>query len=80
MPKNILVILGHPDADSFCGALAQRYIKGAQAAGHEVRQLEVGKLAFDPVLHQGYAAIQPLEPDLLAAQEAITWAQHIVLV
>ena len=26
MKKNILVILGHPDTDSFCGALMNAYI------------------------------------------------------
>lgn len=80
MNKRILVILGHPAQDSLCGALAQAYVKGAEAAGHVVRSLALGSLRFDPILHEGYNCIQPLEPDLLAAQEAITWAQHLVFV
>lgn len=80
MSKRILVVLGHPDNDSFCGAIADSYIDGAKAAGNEVQLISVGDLAFDPVLHKGYTAIQELEPDLVAGQAVITWAQHIVFV
>ncbi|MBB4864174.1 putative NADPH-quinone reductase [Pseudomonas nitritireducens] len=78
--KKVLLILGHPAGDSFCGALAERYRQAASAAGHEVQLLRLGELAFDPLLHRGYAGVQPLEPDLLAAQEHIRWAQHLVFV
>lgn len=80
MNKRILVILGHSSEDSFCGALAQSYAKGAEASGNEVRSISLGKLRFDPILHDGYAKIQELEPDLVVAQEVIAWAQHIVFV
>jgi len=80
MSKRILVILGHPSANSFCAALAEAYGEGAGASGHEVRQLHLGKLSFDPILHNGYASVQQLEPDLVAAQETILWAQHIVFI
>ncbi len=80
MSKRILVILGHPANKSFCGALADSYVKGAEAAGNEVRFIALGNLSFDPVLHNGYATIQELEPDLVIAQAAIAWAQHIVFV
>jgi putative NADPH-quinone reductase len=80
MNKNILIILGHPDSGSFCGALADAYEKGAKASGHDVRRIDLGSLSFDPVLHKGYAEIQPLEPDLLDAQAAITRADHLVFV
>lgn len=80
MKKRILVILGHSAEDSLCGALARAYANGAEASGGEVRTLALGTLAFDPVLHDGYAKIQPLEPDLQRAQAAIAWAQHIVFV
>ena len=80
MSNRILVILGHPTSDSFCGALAKSYVEGAKAAGNEVQVISLGKLSFDPVLHKGYATIQELEPDLVTAQTAITWAQHIVFI
>lgn len=80
MNKRILVILGHPSEDSLGGALARSYAQGAEASGHEVRCISLCKLRFDPILHDGYAKIQALEPDLMAAQEVISWAQHIVVV
>jgi hypothetical protein len=43
-----------------------------------VRELRLGQLDFDPSLHEGYRQVQPLEADLLAAQEAILWAEHLV--
>lgn len=67
----IAVILGHPDTDSLCGAIARAYAEGARAGGATVREINLGELDFDPVLWHGYNQIQPLEPDLLAAQEVI---------
>ena len=64
--QNILVILGHPAADSLCAGMAHAYAQGAQHAGAQVRFLDVGQLAFNP-LFRGYGAAAPLEPDLLAA-------------
>ena len=78
MSKRILVILGHPSSDSFCAALADAYGEAARGAGHEVRELRLGQLDFDPILHEGYRQVQPLEADLLAAQQAISWAEHLV--
>ncbi|MFZ3184425.1 MAG: NAD(P)H-dependent oxidoreductase [Pseudomonas sp.] len=80
MAKRILVILAHPASASYCGALSAAYVAAASAAGHEVRLLRLGELEFDPVLHEGYQRIQALEPDLLAAQAAISWAEHLCLV
>ncbi len=80
MSKRVLVILGHPGTDSFCGALADSYVEAAKSANHDVRVLQLGTLHFDPVLHEGYRQIQALEPDLLNAQADILWAEHLVLV
>lgn len=80
MGKKILVILGHPDAESFCSALARAYVEGAKASGREVRELKLGDLNFDPILWKGYNRIQELEPDLVKAQELIQWADHLVFI
>jgi len=80
MSKKILIILGHPLRDSFCGAIAEQYLQGAKSAGHDVELVALGELRFDPILHRGYRNIQELEPDLQDAQEKITSAKHLVFV
>lgn len=78
--KKILIILGHPDKETFCGSLANSYKEGALKKGAEVKELNLADLEFDPILHLGYKEIQPLESDLVKAQELITWANHLVFV
>jgi putative NADPH-quinone reductase len=81
MKKNkILVILGHPKTDSFCGALFKAFIEGAAGSGLDVREIRIGELIFDPILWKGYDKTQELEPDLVKCQDDILWAEHIVLV
>ncbi len=76
--RRITIISGHPVAESFCSALAKAYADGARDAGHEVREHPIADLEFDPILWRGYLEIQPLEPDLLKAQEDIRWGNHLV--
>jgi putative NADPH-quinone reductase len=78
MSAKVLVLHGHPDESSFCSALSRAYAAGARGAAAEVRELHLGALEFDPVLRAGYAKAPALEPDLLAAQEAMRWADHLV--
>lgn len=78
--KKTLVILGHPNGESFCSALAKAYCEGAKEAGHDVREIAVGALDFDPTLWMGYSKKQDLEPDLIMSQKLIEWAEHIVFV
>ncbi|NOY35775.1 MAG: NAD(P)H-dependent oxidoreductase [bacterium] len=78
--KKILLIFGHPMRDSFCGALARAYVGGAKSSGAEVREIYLGELDFDPILHKGYKEVQELEPGLNKAREDIKWAEHIVFV
>lgn len=80
MKNNILVILGHPDTNSFCSSLAKVYVDSAKLSGSDVRELKLSELEFDPILWQGYKKIQELEPDLVKAQEFIQWSTHIVFV
>jgi putative NADPH-quinone reductase/1,4-dihydroxy-2-naphthoate octaprenyltransferase len=76
----ILVILGHPRVDSFCGALAGAYEAGARAAGFETLRLDLASLAFDPNVRMPSPRDQSLEPDLARAQALIRWADHLVFV
>lgn len=80
MVKKILIILGHPDTNSFSGTMADHYQVGAEDAEHDVRRINLGDINFNPILHKGYSEIQELEPDLVHIQESITWADHVVIV
>lgn len=78
--KKILIISGHPYSESLCQSLADRYARGAREASEHVREISIHKLQFNPNLLFGYREVSKLEPDLIAAQEDIVWAEHIVFV
>ena len=76
--KNILVINGHPDRESFNWALAAEYTKGAIMAEAQVETINLIDLEFDLNLKYGYRIPYPLEPDLESAIVKIKEADHIV--
>lgn len=76
----VAIVVGHARRDTFCEALGRAYQEGADAAGHETRLFVLSKMSFDPILHEGFSQAQPLEPDLQRAQDAIGWAEHMVVV
>ena len=78
--KKVFILLGHPDKETYSGAMAESYEKGALESGHEVRRTNLGEVDFDPILHKGYKEIQELEPGLKKIQEDIKWADHVVIV
>jgi putative NADPH-quinone reductase len=84
--RKVLVVLAHPRRQSLCGALADGYIKGAAAAGADVRRIDVMDMTFDPLAtdlvesSRHGATDLPVEPDLRAAQESLLWADHLVFV
>ena len=80
MSKNIVVILGHPDSNSYCGDLANAYAQAAEGSGHRVKVFKLGDIVFDSTLHHGYNKRQELEPGLQEIKDAITWANHLVFV
>lgn len=80
MSKKIVVLLGHPDKDTYSGQIADRYENAARSAGHEVTRWNIAEMQFDPILHKGYKEIQPLEPDLVAFQESVRAADHLVVI
>jgi len=78
--KKILIFLGNPSTNSYSAKIADTYEDAARAANYDVDRVNISDLHFDPVLHDGYKEIQPLEPDLEVLQQKIDWADHIVLV
>jgi NAD(P)H dehydrogenase (quinone) len=74
----ILILDGHPDADSLTTALATAYAAGAVREGGRVRTIALRDLDFDLVLRHGYHRAQSLEPDLEATLAAIRAARHVV--
>lgn len=79
MTKKIVLLLGHPDSVGLNNELASAYEKAAREAGHSVDRFDIGKMQFDPILHQGYRAMQELEPDLKRFQEAVMACDHFVI-
>lgn len=79
--RRILVIQGHPDASAphLCHTLAAAYAEGARSAGHELRQVEVTTLDFPLLRSQREWEHGPLPAALQGAQDAIAWAEHLVL-
>ena len=78
--KNILIINAHPVKNSFCNALAQSYMQGAEKSGATCKLIHLIDLQFDPILRYGYTKRMDLEPDLLQVQQAILAADHLVFV
>lgn len=78
--KKILIILGHPDSDSYCGAIAKTYEEAARSKGAEVNRLFLGDMQFQLNLAHGYKKRTELEADLVQAQQLIKWADHLVFV
>lgn len=81
MARRIVIIQGHPDpaGGHFGHALADRYATGAEAAGHEVRRIEVARLEF-PLLRtkDDFETGEPPEA-IRRAQEDVAWGEHLVL-
>ncbi|MEH6305479.1 NAD(P)H-dependent oxidoreductase [Olivibacter sp. CPCC 100613] len=78
--KNILLINGHPDKESFNQLITERYIETATSFDVNVRSLMLRELDFDPNLKYGYRKRMELEPDLLKALDHILWSDHLVWV
>ena len=80
MSKNILVINGNPNPDSYGAALAAAYATGALSSGAEVKTIDIGKLDFDVNLPTGYESLPELEPDLKDSIDKVLWCDHMVWV
>lgn len=80
--KKILLILGHPDPNSFNGAIFQSIAEGFASvqSEHALQTVRLSDLHFQLNLAHGYSSRTELEPDLLEMQKKIKEADHIVFV
>lgn len=80
MFKRILIIQAHPDASRphLGHALATSYAKGAEGAGHTVRQVTLATLEFPLLRSQQEWEEGSVPVSLKPAQADIGWAEHIV--
>ena len=76
----IAIVVGNPMRDSYSEALGQAYLRGAQSGGHEAELFMLARMNFDAILREGYRREQPLEPDLVAARQALKTSDHLVFV
>lgn len=82
MGTRIVIVEGHPDpaGNRYCHALAQAYADGAQQAGLQVQCIDVANLAFPLLRTQAEFEGGEVSPSIAAAQEAIRWADHLVVI
>lgn len=80
----ILVVIGHPLADSLNHALADAYITAARAAGAEVRVHDLARVRIPPTesidqLRAWNGATDALDPAVQPLIADVRWAEHIVI-
>ncbi len=82
MARNVTIIDGHPDTDQhrLCHALAAAYEEGARAGAHAVRRIDIATLEFSILRSQSEFEGKPVAPDIARAQDAIRWADHVVII
>jgi putative NADPH-quinone reductase len=79
LPRNVLVINGHPDPrpERFCAALCDAYTCGAQSSARTIRRLDVGQLVLP--LARPHAKPEMIAKEVEAAVELIRWAGHLTI-
>lgn len=82
---HVVVVLAHPNSDSFCHALAERACVGLRAAGHEVHLLDLYALGFraamSPADHAAYHSDEPaIDPMVVEHIALVRHAQALVFV
>lgn len=80
---HVLTVLSHPDPASLSHALAERFIAGAEAAGHSVETADLHAEGFDPrwtLADNAQFEGRPMPDDVLAEQARIERAEAFCLV
>ena len=80
----VLVVLAHPVPESFAHALHGRVASALTGAGHEVRELDLHRIGFDPVLStddRRHYHTRDLNAARVADQLAhLQWAEGLIFV
>lgn len=79
MTRKIFIWVAHPKQGSLSAALADAYEEGAKDNAAQVRRMDLSDMEFDPSFSGYGPEAGPLEADLLAWQENIAWADHILI-
>jgi NAD(P)H dehydrogenase (quinone) len=80
MAKRVFIWVAHPKAGSLCAGLADAYQAGLEKKGAEVLRMDLSDMDFE-ARFEGYGPDAPeLEPDLKGWQDAVAWADHILVV
>jgi putative NADPH-quinone reductase len=82
MAQRIAIIQGHPDpgCNRFCHALGAAYATGAREAGLEVRIIDVAHIDVPFLRTQAEFEEGKPPPSIAQAQEAIQWADHLLVI
>src|SRR3546814_16761832 len=77
----ITIIDGHPDPNGtrYVHALADAYAAGGEAAGHEVRRIEIAELDFPILRSAGEWRDNAHAAPIPKAQPDNRWAKNLVL-
>jgi NAD(P)H dehydrogenase (quinone) len=77
----IVVVLGHPNSDSFNGAIARTAVQTLRAAGHEVAFHDLYRDGFDPILTmEEIAAAEVADPQVKTYCHDVANADGLVIV
>jgi len=80
MSRKIFIWVGHPKPNTLCKAIGDAYQRGAERNGAQVRRMDLSDMSFDLSV-DGYGdGSAPLDHDLVAWQENIAWADHVLFI
>ena len=76
------IIIGHPDPapERYVRTLADAYSRGAREGGHTARVVDIATLDFPLLRSQAEFRSAPLPVSLKPPQDALLWAEHIVII
>ncbi len=78
--SKIIILDAHPSQKSLSDTLSKAAADGAGNAGHEVKPFRISAMDFETDLLHGHHTAQPSEPDIVAFQQALVWADTLLLV